>query len=103
MVILNLNLEQSLYYNIKHRDISSLNVNGYVANYNCGICQRITGKIEDSIKSLNNAYKLAEEENDLESCILCVSQLAISSIFLNDGEAFFQYANVSLVFILGIF
>jgi tetratricopeptide (TPR) repeat protein len=87
-------LEQSLYYNIKHKDISSLNVNGYVANYNCGICQRITGKIEDSIRSFDNALKLAEEENDLESCILCICQLGISYIFLYNGEAFFQFANV---------
>jgi tetratricopeptide (TPR) repeat protein len=54
---------QSLYYNEKHKDITTHNVNGFVAFYNCGVCQRILGKIEDSLKSFTRALQMAEEEN----------------------------------------
>jgi tetratricopeptide (TPR) repeat protein len=54
---------QSLYYNEKHKDITTHNVNGFVAFYNCGVCQRILGKIDDSLKSFTRALQMAEEEN----------------------------------------
>lgn len=52
-----------MYYNEKHRDITTHNINGFVACYNCGVCQRILGKIEESIKSFEQALQMAEEEN----------------------------------------
>ncbi len=56
-------IDQSLYYNEKHRDITTHNINGFVASYNCGICQRVLGKIEESLKSFEQALQMAEEEN----------------------------------------
>lgn len=58
-----LDYNQSLYYNEKHKDITTHNVNGFVACYNCGVSQRVLGKIEDSITSFNRALVMAEEEN----------------------------------------
>ena len=55
--------EQSLYYNEKHKDINTHNINGFVAYYNSGICQRIIGKIDASIKSFTKALQMAGEEN----------------------------------------
>jgi tetratricopeptide (TPR) repeat protein len=54
-------LEQSLYYNEKHKDVTTHHINGFVAYYNCGICERILGKIENSINSFNQALQMAEE------------------------------------------
>ena len=33
--------EQSIYYNEKHKEITTHNLNGFVAYYNCGICYRV--------------------------------------------------------------
>jgi len=52
-----------LYYNEKHKDITTHNINGFVAAYNCGVCQRIIGKYEESIRSFNIALKMSKEEN----------------------------------------
>jgi tetratricopeptide (TPR) repeat protein len=54
---------QSLYYNEKHKDITTHNINGFVANYNCGICQRILGRYEESINSFNKALQMSGDEN----------------------------------------
>jgi hypothetical protein len=88
------NVEQSLYYNQKHKEISSFNVNSFVANYNCGICLRIMNKFDDAIEYFMSALNLAEEENDEESCILCVCQLSICNIYIENYVAFREYANV---------
>lgn len=58
-----LNYNQSLYYNEKHKDITTHNVNGFVAFYNCGVCERILGRVEDSLTSFNRALQMSEEEN----------------------------------------
>lgn len=52
-----------MYYNEKHRDITTHNINGFVACYNCGVCQRILKKTDESIKSFEQALQMAEEEN----------------------------------------
>lgn len=57
--------QQSLYYNEKHKEITTHNINGIVAYYNSGVCQRILGKIDESIQSFNKALQMAEEENVL--------------------------------------
>lgn len=38
---------------------------------------------------------MAEEENDIESYTICLCQLAISSIFAADMNAYFEYAEVN--------
>jgi tetratricopeptide (TPR) repeat protein len=63
-----LEYNQGLYYNEKHKDITTHNVNGFVAFYNCGVCQRILGKIDDSLKSFSRALHMAEEENVFITC-----------------------------------
>ena len=52
-----------MYYNEKHRDITTHNINGFVAAYNCGVCQRISGKFDESIKNFNIALKMSKDEN----------------------------------------
>ena len=56
-------LDQSLYYNEKHKDITTHNINGFVAAYNCGVCQRIIGRYEESINNFNIALRMSKEEN----------------------------------------
>ena len=55
--------EQSLYYNEKHKEITTNNINGFVAAYNSGVAMRILGKIDDSIKNFEKALTMASEEN----------------------------------------
>jgi tetratricopeptide (TPR) repeat protein len=57
--------DQSLIYSETHKEITTHNVNGFVAFYNCGVCQRILGRLEDSTTSFNRALQMAEEENVL--------------------------------------
>ena len=59
--------EQSIYYNEKHKEITTHNLNGFVAFYNCGICYRVLENFGESIKNFEQALKMSEEENDLES------------------------------------
>lgn len=54
---------QSIYYNEKHKEITTHNLNGFVAFYNCGVCYRILEKFEESIKNFETALKMSEEEN----------------------------------------
>lgn len=54
---------QSIYYNEKHKEITTHNLNGLVAHYNCGVCYRILCKFDESIKNFDTALKMAEEEN----------------------------------------
>ena len=56
-------LEQSLYYNEKHKEITTNNINGFVASYNSGVDLRILGKFEESIKNFEKALTMASEEN----------------------------------------
>ena len=58
-----LDFNQSLYYHEKHRNITTHNIKGFVAYYNSGVCQRMLGKIDESIKSFDNALQISEEEN----------------------------------------
>jgi len=85
--------EQSIYYNEKHKEITTHNLNGFVAYYNCGICYRILENFEKSIENFENALKMSEDENDLESYTLCLAQLAISFIFIGNIEGFIDYSN----------
>ena len=85
--------EQSIYYNEKHKEITTHNLNGFVAYYNCGICYRILENFEKSIENFENALKMSEDENDLESYTLCLAQLAISFIFVGNIEGFIDYSN----------
>jgi tetratricopeptide (TPR) repeat protein len=96
------NTEQSLYYNDKHKQISLFNINGFVANYNCGICQRVTGKYEESIESFNAALKISEDEGDIESSIMSIYQIAICYAFLDNINSFIEYTQVA-IYHLGIF
>ena len=83
---------QSIYYNEKHKEITTHNLNGFVAFYNCGVCYRILERFDDSIKNFETALKMSEEENDLESYTLCLAQLAISHIFLGNVNAFVEHS-----------
>ena len=85
--------EQSIYYNEKHKEITTHNLNGFVAYYNCGICYRILENFEKSIENFEKALKMSEDENDLESYTLCLAQLAISFIFVGNIEGFIDYSN----------
>ena len=85
--------EQSIYYNEKHKEITTHNLNGFVAYYNCGICYRILENFEKSIENFEKALKMSEDENDLESYTLCLAQLAISFIFIGNIEGFIDYSN----------
>ena len=85
--------KQSLYYNEKHKDISTHNLNGFVAYYNCGICYRILEDFNLSIKNFETALKLAEEENDLESYTLTLAQLSISNLFIGNLNEFINFSN----------
>lgn len=58
-----LDFNQSLYYHEKHRNITTHNIKGFVAYYNSGVCQRMLGKIDESIKSFDKALQISEEEN----------------------------------------
>ena len=84
--------EQSIYYNEKHKEITTHNLNGFVAYYNCGVCYRISGRFDESIKNFDTALKMSEDENDLESYTLCFAQLAISHIFLGNANTFWDYS-----------
>ena len=55
--------KQSIYYNEKHKEITTHNLNAFVAYYNCGVCHRILEEYEESIKNFENALKLSEEED----------------------------------------
>ena len=83
---------QSIYYNEKHKEITTHNLNGFVAYYNCGVCYRILENFEESIKNFEKALKMSEEENDLESYTLCLAQLAISFIFMGNVDDFIEYS-----------
>ena len=84
--------EQSIYYNEKHKEITTHNLNGFVAFYNCGVCYRVLENFNESIKNFEKALKMSEEENDLESYTLCLAQLAISYIFTGNIEAFIDHS-----------
>ena len=85
--------EQSIYYNEKHKEITTHNLNGFVAYYNCGICYRVLENFEKSIANFEVALKMSGDENDLESYTLCLAQLAISYIFIGNIEAFIEHSN----------
>ena len=85
--------EQSIYYNEKHKEITTHNLNGFVAYYNCGICYRVLENFEKSIENFEVALKMSGDENDLESYTLCLAQLAISYIFIGNIEAFIEHSN----------
>ena len=85
--------EQSIYYNEKHKEITTHNLNGFVAYYNCGICYRVLENFEKSIENFQQALKMSEEESDLESYTLCLAQLAICFIFIGDIDAFIEHSN----------
>ena len=85
--------EQSIYYNEKHKEITTHNLNGFVAYYNCGVCYRVLENFENSIENFEVALKMSGEENDLESYTLCLAQLAISYIFIGNIEAFIEHSN----------
>ena len=80
--------EQSIYYNEKHKEITTHNLNGFVAFYNCGICYRVLENFDKSIENFQTALKMSADENDLESYTLCLAQLSISYIFIGDVKAF---------------
>ena len=84
--------EQSIYYNEKHKEITTHNLNGFVAYYNCGVCYRILENFEESIKNFETALKMSEEENDLESYTLCLAQLAITYLFMGDFNNYVEYS-----------
>ncbi len=84
--------EQSIYYNEKHKEITTHNLNGFVAYYNCGICYRVLENFDKSIENFKTALKMSEDENDLESYTLCLAQLAICYIFIGDIEAFIEHS-----------
>jgi tetratricopeptide (TPR) repeat protein len=88
-----LDFEQSIYYNEKHKEITTHNLNGFVAYYNCGICYRVLENFEKSIENFQQALKMSEEESDLESYTLCLAQLAICFIFIGDIDAFIEHSN----------
>ena len=85
--------EQSIYYNEKHKEITTHNLNGFVAFYNCGICYRVLENFDKSIENFKKALTMSEEENDLESYTLCLAQLAICYIFIGDIKAFIEHSN----------
>ena len=85
--------KQSKYYNEKHKEIATHNLNSFVCYYNCGLCNRILEDFDLAIKNFENALKLSEEENDLESYSLCLAQLAITKLFLGNINEFFNYSN----------
>ena len=85
--------EQSIYYNEKHKEITTHNLNGFVAYYNCGVCYRVLENFEKSIENFETALKMSADENDLESYTLCLAQLAISYIFIGNIEAFIEHSN----------
>ena len=85
--------EQSIYYNEKHKEITTHNLNGFVAFYNCGICYRVLENFDKSIENFKKALTMSEEENDLESYTLCLAQLAICYIFVGDIKAFIEHSN----------
>ena len=84
--------EQSIYYNEKHKEITTHNLNAFVACYNCGVCYRVLENFEKSIENFNTALKMSSEENDLESYTLCLAQLAISYIFIGNLDSFTQHS-----------
>ena len=84
--------EQSIYYNEKHKEITTHNLNGFVAFYNCGVCHRILENFEESIKNFTTALKMSEEENDLESYTLCLAQLAITYLFMGDFNNYVEFS-----------
>jgi hypothetical protein len=94
ILVILINPDQSLYYNGKHKQISLFNINGFVANYNCGICQRITGRYEEAIESFNSSLKISEDEGDLESSIMSIYQIAICYAFLDNINSFTEYTQV---------
>ena len=85
--------DQSIYYNEKHKEITTHNLNGFVAYYNCGVCYRVLENFEKSIENFQTALKMSAEENDLESYTLCLAQLAISYIFIGNIEGFIEHSN----------
>ena len=85
--------EQSIYYNEKHKEITTHNLNGFVAYYNCGICYRVLENFDKAIENFKKALNISEEENDLESYTLCLAQLAICYIFIGDIDAFIEHSN----------
>lgn len=54
---------QSLYYNSKHKEITTHNINGFVAYFNNGICHRMLGDIEDSLTNFQKALEFAHNES----------------------------------------
>lgn len=61
--IYNLLLEQSLYYSEKHKEITTHNINGFVAYFNSGICHRMIGNIKESLDSFQKALEYAHDES----------------------------------------
>lgn len=84
--------EQSIYYNEKHKEITTHNLNKFVAHYNCGVCYRVLEDFEKSQKNFKEALEMSQEENDLESFTLCLAQMAITSIFVGDVDGYVEYS-----------
>ena len=57
--------EQSIYYNEKHKEITTHNLNGFVAYYNCGVCYRVLEDFEESIKNFEKALKMSADEKKM--------------------------------------
>ncbi len=52
-----------MYYNEKHKEITTHNINGFVAYFNSGICFRMIGSIKESLDSFQKALEYAHDES----------------------------------------
>lgn len=85
--------EQSLYYNEKHKEITTHNINGFVSYFNSGICLRMIGDIKESLVNFQKALQFSNEESDLEAYILTLSQMSISLLFNGNIEKYNEFSN----------
>ena len=91
--LINVLLEQSLYYNEKHKEIATHNINAFVAYFNSGICSRMIGNIPESLNNFQKAIEYANDESDLEAYVLCLCQMSISFLFNGITDKFKEFSN----------
>ena len=75
----NNNHQRSLQFHIKHEDFSDQE-NVFAAYYNIGMCMRMIGNTEDSLKYFNKALDWANKRTDFESQCVTYGQMGITNL-----------------------
>lgn len=88
---------KSLQFHQKHCEFTDIE-NKFAAYYNIGLCQRALNQYTDSLRSLSEALRLAEERQDQESQCIALGQLGATSLKCLQKPEAYGYFKSSLEF-----